>query len=65
MMLRGEFDGIATMADLLDFYEQLPNGDKQFVVLPGVAHSVVPANNRHLFWHAVREFLTMPAPVGT
>lgn len=65
MMLRGEYDGIATMEDLLDFYVQLPNGDKQFVVLPGVAHSVVPANNRHLFWHAVREFLTMPAPVGT
>ncbi len=65
MLLRGEFDGIASMQDLTDFYLQLPNGDKQFVVLPGIAHSVVYANNRHLFWHALREFITMPAPVGT
>src|SRR5581483_1191801 len=63
LLIRGEYDGIATVEDLFDFYRQLPNGDKQLVVLPQTAHSVAMAKNRHLFWHAVREFLTMPAPV--
>ena len=39
LMLRGEFDGNSTNDDLLDFYRQLPNGDRQFVILPQTAHS--------------------------
>src|SRR5262249_30892794 len=35
LVLRGEYDGIATVADLEDFYNQLPNGDRQFAILPG------------------------------
>jgi pimeloyl-ACP methyl ester carboxylesterase len=66
LLLRGEYDGIATMDDLTAFYVKLPNGDRQFAVLPGVAHSSVWAKNRQLFWHAMQAFLTMPpaAPVG-
>ena len=65
LMLRGEYDGIATVDDLMAFYNQLPNGDRQFVTLPGTAHSVTLATNRHLFWHATRAFLDMPAPLAT
>jgi alpha-beta hydrolase superfamily lysophospholipase len=61
LLIRGEYDGIATVEDLLAFYKQLPNGDRQFVILPGMAHSVVSGLNRQLFWHAMRAFLTMPA----
>jgi pimeloyl-ACP methyl ester carboxylesterase len=64
LLIRGEYDGIATVEDLFEFYRQLPNGDKQLVVLPNTAHSVAVAINRQLFWHAMREFLTMPKPVG-
>jgi alpha-beta hydrolase superfamily lysophospholipase len=64
-ILRGEYDGIATVPDLEDFYNQLPNGDRQFVIVPGAAHSLVLATNRQLFWHAMHGFLTMPAPVAT
>jgi pimeloyl-ACP methyl ester carboxylesterase len=64
LLIRGEYDGIATIEDLFDFYRQLPNGDKQLVVLPNTAHSVAMAINRQLFWHAMREFLSMPKPVG-
>ena len=64
MLIRGEHDGIATVDDLVDFYKQLPNGDRQFFILPGTAHSVVLGVNRQLFWHAMRGFLTMPAPIG-
>ena len=65
LLLRGEFDGIATIADLEAFYNGLPNGDRQFVILPGTAHSVVLAINRQLFWHVTRSFLTMPTPIAT
>jgi pimeloyl-ACP methyl ester carboxylesterase len=65
LLVRGEFDGIATVADLEEFFNLLPNGDRQFVILPGIAHSVTLATNRQLFWHAVRAFLSMPAPIAT
>ena len=60
MILRGEYDGIATEQDLLNFYQKLPNADRQFVILPGIAHSVVLGVNRQLTWHVVRAFLETP-----
>ena len=65
LLVRGEFDGIATVADLEEFYNLLPNGDRQFIILPGTAHSVALAINRQLFWHVTRAFLTMPTPIAT
>ena len=63
MLVRGEYDGIATMADLTDFFSQLPSGDRQLVVLPGMAHSVVMGLHRQSFWHAMHSFLSMPAAI--
>jgi pimeloyl-ACP methyl ester carboxylesterase len=60
MIVRGEHDGIASEEDLLDFFRQLPNPDRQFVVLPGAAHALVFGHNRHQLWHTVHAFLTMP-----
>jgi pimeloyl-ACP methyl ester carboxylesterase len=65
LLVRGEYDGIATVADLEEFFNALPNGDRQFVILPGTAHSVALATNRQLFWHVTRAFLTMPTPIAT
>jgi len=61
LLVRGEYDGIATMSDLTDFFSQLPTGDRQFVVLPGMAHSVVMGLRRQTFWHAMHAFLSMPS----
>jgi alpha-beta hydrolase superfamily lysophospholipase len=63
-MIRGDHDGISTMEDLLDFYRQLPNGDRLFVTLPNTAHSPGYANNRHLLWYATHCFLAAPAPAA-
>jgi alpha-beta hydrolase superfamily lysophospholipase len=53
------------MSDLTDFFSQLPSGDRQFVVLPGMAHSVVMGLHRQTFWHAMHAFLSMPVtPMG-
>jgi alpha-beta hydrolase superfamily lysophospholipase len=65
LLARGEYDGIATLDDIYDFYRHLPNGDRQLAVLPGSAHSLVLAKNRQLLWHVMREFLTMPPAVAT
>jgi pimeloyl-ACP methyl ester carboxylesterase len=65
LLVRGEYDGIATVADLEAFFNLLPNGDRQFIILPGTAHSVALAINRQLFWHVTRAFLTMPTPIAT
>jgi pimeloyl-ACP methyl ester carboxylesterase len=65
LLVRGEYDGIATVDDLEAFFDLLPNGDRQFIILPGTAHSVTLATNRQLFWHVTRAFLTMPTPIAT
>jgi pimeloyl-ACP methyl ester carboxylesterase len=65
LVISGQYDGNSTVADLQDFFGQLPNGDRQLIILPGVAHSVVLATNRQLFWHATKAFLNMPTPIST
>ena len=65
LMIRGEWDGNSTNEDLLDFYSQLPNGDRQFVILPYTAHSIGYGKNRHLLWYAVKNFLAAPAVVAS
>jgi len=62
LVVRGEYDGIATEQDLLDFYRKLPNPDRQFSILPGLAHSLALGINRKLFWHCAHAFLEMPQP---
>jgi pimeloyl-ACP methyl ester carboxylesterase len=63
LLIRGEYDGIGTVDDLVSFFKALPNGDRQFVIVPGMAHSVVLGLNRELFWHAMHAFLTPPKAV--
>jgi pimeloyl-ACP methyl ester carboxylesterase len=65
MIARGEFDGIATEDDLLNFFKKLPVPDREFVVLPGAAHSIALGTNRRQFWHVLRCFLDMPKRLDT
>jgi pimeloyl-ACP methyl ester carboxylesterase len=65
LMIRGMHDGNSTNADLLDFFAQLPNGDRAFVILPHTAHSAGWSKNRHLLWYAMHHFLAAPAPVAS
>ncbi len=61
LMVRGEYDGIATEEDLVSFFQKLPNRDRQLIVLPGMSHSIALGLNRHQLWHVMRSFLEMPA----
>jgi len=60
LIVRGEYDGIATEEDLLNFFRKLPNPDRQFVMIPGATHAVGIGTNRQLLWHATRAFLDAP-----
>jgi pimeloyl-ACP methyl ester carboxylesterase len=60
MIARGEYDGIASEQDLLNFFQKLPVADREFVVLPGAAHAIALGTNRRQFWHVLRCYLEMP-----
>ncbi|WP_370628231.1 alpha/beta hydrolase [Bordetella sp. BOR01] len=63
IIMRGEYDGIASLEDLLDFYCRLPNADKQFAIMPGIAHASFQQKNYMMVYHILHSFLTQPAPV--
>ncbi|MGH7033993.1 MAG: alpha/beta hydrolase [Stellaceae bacterium] len=63
IVMRGEYDGIASLRDLLAFFERLPNPDKQFAIMPGIAHASFQQTNYRLAYHILQSFFTQPAPV--
>ena len=63
LIMRGEYDGIASFADLLKFFELLPNPDKQFAVMPGIAHASFQQKNYALVYHLLLSFFSQPDPV--
>jgi alpha-beta hydrolase superfamily lysophospholipase len=65
LMTRGEWDGNSTNDDLLDFFRQLPNGDRQYSILPNMAHSEGFNKNRQLLWYTMKNFLAAPTPTAS
>jgi len=63
LIMRGEFDGIASMDDLLKFFARLPNPDKQFAVMPGIAHASFHQKNYAICYHILASFFAQPAPI--
>jgi alpha-beta hydrolase superfamily lysophospholipase len=59
-LIRAEHDGNASEEELLRFYSALPNRDKQFAMIAGLAHAGGLGINRHRMWHVVHAFLTYP-----
>jgi pimeloyl-ACP methyl ester carboxylesterase len=63
IIMRGEFDGIASLDDLLAFFSKLPSSDKQFTVMPGIAHASFQQKNYLLVYHILHGFFSRPDPV--
>jgi pimeloyl-ACP methyl ester carboxylesterase len=63
IVMRGQFDGIASFEDLMDFFARLPNPDKQFAVMPGIAHASFQQKNYRIPYHILHSFFSQPAPV--
>jgi pimeloyl-ACP methyl ester carboxylesterase len=65
LIMRGQYDGIASFRDLANFFEKLPNPDKQFIVMPGIAHTSTRSRNYRVAYHVMEQFFSQPAPVYT
>lgn len=63
IIMRGQYDGIAGFDDLLEFFRRLPNPDKQFAVMPGLAHSSFQQKNHLIACHILHAFFSQPEPV--
>jgi pimeloyl-ACP methyl ester carboxylesterase len=63
LIMRGEYDGIASLQDLMQFFAKLPNPDKQLAVMPGVAHASFHQKNYAICYHILASFFAQPAPV--
>ena len=65
LIMRGQYDGIASFRDLANFFEKLPNPDKQFIVMPGIAHTSTRSKNFALVYHLLEGYFSQPAPLYT
>ena len=65
IILRGEYDGIAALDDLIDYYRLLPNMNKQFSVMAGISHASFQQKNYMMVYQILHSFFTMPEPVYT
>ncbi len=63
IIMRGQWDGIASMDDLIAFFKRLPNPDKQFAVMPGISHASFQQKNYMVVYHILESFFAQPAPV--
>ncbi len=63
IVMRGEYDGIAGFDDLIAFFKRLPNPDKQFAVMPGIAHASFQQKNYAIVYHILAAFFAQPEPV--
>jgi pimeloyl-ACP methyl ester carboxylesterase len=61
IVMRGQYDGIASFEDLADFFTRLPNPDKQFAVMPGIAHASFHQKNFRIAYHILHGFFSQPA----
>jgi pimeloyl-ACP methyl ester carboxylesterase len=63
IILRGEYDGIASFDDLIKFYTALPNNDKQFSVMAGISHASFQQKNYQLVYYLLNNFFGQPEPL--
>ena len=63
VIMRGQWDGIASVADLMAFFNRLPNPDKQFTVMAGISHASFQQKNYMMVYHILHAFFSRPEPL--
>jgi pimeloyl-ACP methyl ester carboxylesterase len=63
IVMRGEYDGIASLDDLIEFFKKLANSDKQFAVMAGISHASFQQKNYQVVYHILHSFFTQPEPL--
>ena len=62
IVMRGQWDGIAGIDDLLEFFKRLPSPDKHFSVMPGISHASFQQKNYTMVYHILLSFFAQPEP---
>lgn len=65
LVMRGQYDGIASLDDLLAFFAKLPNFDREFAIIPQIAHATFTQKNFLMAYQILYAFLTRPKPAKT
>jgi pimeloyl-ACP methyl ester carboxylesterase len=63
LILRGQYDGIAALDDLIEFFKRLPHPDKQFSVMAGISHASFQQKNYLMVYHILHAYFTQPVPM--
>lgn len=63
IVMRGQWDGIASVDDLIEFFKRLPNPDKQFAVMAGISHASFQQKNYLMVYHILHGFFSQPEPL--
>src|SRR4051794_14744664 len=63
IVLRGQYDGIAAMDDLVEFWKRLPNPDKQFTVMAGISHASFQQKNYRMVYDVLHAWFARVDPV--
>jgi len=63
IIMRGQWDGIASVDDLIEFFKRLPNPDKQFTVMAGISHASFQQKNYRMVYHILHSFFSQPEPL--
>jgi pimeloyl-ACP methyl ester carboxylesterase len=63
LVMRGQWDGIASFDDLIEFFKRLPNSDKQFSVMAGISHVSFQQKNYLMVYHILHAFFAQPEPL--
>jgi pimeloyl-ACP methyl ester carboxylesterase len=63
LIMRGQYDGIAALDDLIEFFKRLPHPDKQFSVMAGISHASFQQRNYLTAYHILHAYFTQPAPL--
>ena len=63
IIMRGQWDGIAGVDDLVEFFKRLPNPDKQFSVMAGISHASFQQKNYLMVYHILYSFFSQPEPL--
>jgi pimeloyl-ACP methyl ester carboxylesterase len=62
LIMRGQYDGIAALDDLIEFFRRLPNPDKQFTVMAGISHASFQQKNYLMVYAILHDWFTRPQP---
>ncbi len=58
IIMRGQYDGIASFDDLVKFFVKLPHANKQFTVMEGISHASFQQKNYLMVYEILEHFFS-------